>query len=125
MKQTKRLNIGAGRRGNAIFSRLLLVSVFALALILPANMFAAPAENNPKEQAAASVSLEDADRIDLSVHDGYVFITTSKPLNVKIFSILGQLISSTRVSPGTTRLKLPARGIYILKAGDITRRITV
>lgn len=125
MKQIKRINIVAERRGDTVFSRLLLVPVFALAFLLPAPVAATPAENSPREQAAASVSLEDADRIDLSVHDGYVFITTSKPLNVKIFSILGQLISSTRVSPGTTRLKLPARGIYILKAGDITRRITV
>lgn len=120
-----RINIVAERRGDTVFSRLLLVPIFALAFLLPATAAATPAENSPKEQAAASVSLEDADRFDLSVHDGYVFITTSKPLNVKIFSILGQLISSTRVSPGTTRLKLPARGIYILKAGDITRRITV
>lgn len=62
---------------------------------------------------------------DISVKDGYVYITTSKPVTVKIFSILGQLISQKDLKPGTTRTHITARGIYILKIGSTTRRITI
>ena len=43
----------------------------------------------------------------------------------KIFSILGQLISSQQIPAGTHRCRIDSRGIYILKAGPITRRITI
>ncbi len=68
---------------------------------------------------------DNTDILDISVKDGYVYITTSKPVTVKIFSILGQLISQKKLQPGTTRTHITARGIYILKAGSITRRITI
>ncbi len=59
------------------------------------------------------------------VKDGYVYISSTEPVTVKIFTILGQLISSEKVAPGTHRLKINARGIYILKLGSMTRRITI
>jgi len=65
------------------------------------------------------------DVLDISVRDGYVYVTTSKPVTVKIFSILGQLISQKVLQPGTARTRINARGIYILKVGSVTRRITI
>lgn len=66
-----------------------------------------------------------SDVLDISVRDGYVYVTTSKSVTVKIFSILGQLISQRTLRPGTTRTRISARGIYILKVGSVTRRITI
>lgn len=68
---------------------------------------------------------DNADVPEVTVKDGYVYVTTSKPVTVKIFSILGQLISQKTLQPGTTRTRITARGIYILKAGTLTRRITI
>ncbi|MDE7387327.1 MAG: T9SS type A sorting domain-containing protein [Muribaculaceae bacterium] len=68
---------------------------------------------------------DDTDVLDISVRDGYVYITTSKPVTVKIFSILGQLIAQKNLQPGTSRTRIASRGIYILKAGAVTRRITI
>ena len=68
---------------------------------------------------------DDADVLDISVRDGYVYVTTSKPVTIKIFSILGQLIAQKQLQPGTSRTRITSRGIYILKAGTVTRRITV
>lgn len=75
--------------------------------------------------AAQSPDSDDEARLEVSVRDGVMTIVSSKALNIKIFSILGQLVTQRSIQPGVTRIKMPARGIYILKAGAITRRITV
>lgn len=67
----------------------------------------------------------DNDFVDVNVKDGYVYITTSRPVTVKIFSILGQLIAQKDIQAGTHRVRLTARGIYVLKIGSVTKRITI
>lgn len=77
-------------------------------------------------ERAAVERAADADApAEVWVRDGYVYITAQRPVTVKIFSILGQLISQETVPAGTYRLHLASRGIYILKAGTLTRRITL
>lgn len=77
-------------------------------------------------EPAASASPASAPEISVEVHDGgVVLITTDRPASIKVYSILGQLITQKQVGAGTVRLRMDARGIYILKAGDITRRINL
>lgn len=76
-------------------------------------------------QVSATVERGEQESIEIYTKDGYVYISTSQPVKVKIFSILGQLISQESVPVGTYRLRINSRGIYILKAGTITRRITI
>lgn len=79
------------------------------------------------ERTGGKVSLEriDGDNPEIRVSEGYVYITVSRTTTVKVFSILGQLISQETIQPGISRFRLPSRGIYILKAGAITKRITI
>lgn len=63
--------------------------------------------------------------VSVTVSDGFIYISSEKPVTVKIFSILGQLISQENLKPGMHRIKLDSRGIYILRAGSTTRRITL
>lgn len=62
---------------------------------------------------------------EIVVRDGYIYLWSDKPVTVKLFSILGQLISQETVKPGLHRIRLASRGIYILRAGTTTRRITM
>lgn len=62
---------------------------------------------------------------EIVVRDGYIYLWSEKPVTVKLFSILGQLISQETVKPGLHRIRLASRGIYILRAGTTTRRITI
>lgn len=62
---------------------------------------------------------------EIMVRDGYIYLWSEKPVTVKLFSILGQLISQDTVKPGLHRIRLSSRGIYILRAGTTTRRITI
>lgn len=67
----------------------------------------------------------DEERIDVEVHDSYIYITTNKVVTVKICTILGQLVSQEKIPVGVSRIKLAQRGVYILKAGSITRRVNI
>lgn len=77
------------------------------------------------QQDGSSKERTDSETIEITTRDGYVYISTPQPVNVKIFSILGQLVSQENIPAGSYRLRLANRGIYILKAGSITRRITI
>lgn len=68
---------------------------------------------------------EDGGIVEVSVRGLSIYVTASRPVQVKIFTILGQLIVQQNIAAGTTRLSVNARGIYILKAGDATCRVTV
>lgn len=72
----------------------------------------------PSEQAAPDLAV--------SVRDGgIILISTDKAVTVKVFSILGQLITQKHITPGTVRLSMDGHGIYILKADNVTRRINL
>lgn len=75
------------------------------------------------ETSAASPSSED--RIDVVVRDGYIYVTSARPVQIRIITILGQPVSQSSLPAGTSRFKTGARGIYILKAGSQTVRITI
>ncbi len=65
------------------------------------------------------------DDVYTTVADGYVYVVVRQRVPVKIFTILGQLVIQDNLQPGIYRYKLPTRGIYLLKAGSATRRVTV
>ncbi len=69
--------------------------------------------------------IESRDNIDIINRDGVLYISVEQPVKVEIYSILGQPITSRHLRPGTVRLTIPQRGVYILKAGSITRRINL
>ncbi len=62
---------------------------------------------------------------EIVVRDGYIYLWSDKPVTVKLFSILGQQISSRTLKPGMHRIKLSSRGIYILRQGPATRKVVI
>lgn len=83
----------------------------------------------PKWETVQTVSVSSpaasADKVEVELRDGYIYLTTPKPQTVKVLSIVGQLVSEQQVPAGKSRLKLTARGIYILKVGEKTFRVTI
>lgn len=109
-------------------------AVLAAALLLFAAVNATAQERSPSRPAVWEVvQLTDgATRpdsghaiADVAVTDGKVTITVDHTVTVRVFSILGQLITQKQLAPGRHRLTLPTKGIYILKAGADTRRISI
>lgn len=68
---------------------------------------------------------ETSESVEVIVNDGYIYVSCQRPTTVKVFTILGQLISQETLPAGTHRLRMSSKGIYILKAADVTRRVTI
>lgn len=106
------------------FIPLIVLCLTAIAPAVAANSWEATDKTMPAAERAATERM-DADIPEVWVKDGYIYISAQRPVTVKIFSILGQQISQESVPAGTYRLHLASRGIYILRAGTLTRRITL
>jgi hypothetical protein len=79
--------------------------------------------SSPRQEIVQSFDMEGATEV--VVRDGYIYIWSQKPVNVKLFSILGQQIHQDTVPAGLHRLKLNSKGIFILRAGSLTKRVTL
>lgn len=100
---------------------ILIFTLFLCAVPCPAA--------GPKWETVQTISPStpstSSDKIEAEVIDGYIYLSTPKPQTVKVLSIVGQLISEQQVPAGVSKLKLTARGIYILKVGEKTLRVTI
>lgn len=62
---------------------------------------------------------------EIAVRDSFIYLATNRTVSVKVFTILGQLISQETLQTGIHRLPMSAKGIYIIKIGSSTRRVTI
>lgn len=100
----------------------LLLACCLLASSLPA--YARGWEPVRTESTAAKTVARDSD-IEIKSAPGQVQITCNHASQVKIFTILGRLVSSDTIPAGTSRFLLPAHGVYIVKIGDLTCKVAV
>lgn len=56
---------------------------------------------------------------------GTILINTSRPVQVRVFSILGQLVSSETIPAGMSQLNIGSHGLFIVKAGDVTCKVSL
>ena len=62
---------------------------------------------------------------EVSVSGLTITVTTRKPVEVSVYSLLGQLVGHTQAQVGTTRISVPSHGIYIVKAGERTFKLSL
>lgn len=67
----------------------------------------------------------DDSRVTVTTRDGCIYVTVREPSLVRIYTILGQEVAQRTLQPGIWRLRMPTRGIFLLKTDGVTRRITV
>jgi hypothetical protein len=58
------------------------------------------------------------------LHDT-ILISTPRPVSVKVFSILGQLISQENLPAGSSQLSLGMHGVFIVKIGAFTCKVAL
>lgn len=56
---------------------------------------------------------------------GAIIVTTSRPVQIKVFTILGQIVSNETVPAGTSQLSVAGHGIYIVKVGSLTCKVAL
>lgn len=102
----------------------LLLLVTAVALPVAAQAPAAP-RWEVVDRLAAAVEEPQNDHVEVIVRDGAIYVSVPHPAQVKLFTILGQTVAQASIPAGTARIRPRGRGIYILKAGSFTCRVTI
>lgn len=109
--------------------KLILIIALMFVLAVPVSEAAAGAPLwevvTLTDMPADNADISRRENVEVEVVEGKILITVDRPVKVEIYSILGQLITSRQVKPGTVRLSLNQRGVYILKAGSTTRRVNL
>lgn len=72
----------------------------------------------------SSVENPRSDEISIEISDGALSVTAPTGSNVTIYDISGKPVSQTVTSAESQRIPLPGHGIWIIKCGDITRKVT-
>ncbi len=108
-----------------ITSVVLLLAAFGFAseIVAQNGWRGAPTEvianNNGAESRTANEGIE------ISSKDSHIVVKLPQKAQVKVFTILGQLVSQAELNAGTSMLKISSRGIYIVKVGNITQKVAI
>lgn len=105
----------------------------SIALLLASIGFASQAvaqmqwreATNEIQASASAESRINNEGIEIFSKDGYIVVKLPKKEQVKVFTILGQLVSQAELNAGTSMLKLNSRGIYIVKVGNVTQKVAL
>jgi hypothetical protein len=63
--------------------------------------------------------------IEIKAASGTLLVVTNHQVQIKVFTILGRLVSAETLPAGKSQLTLPAHGVYIVKVGDLTCKVAV
>lgn len=63
--------------------------------------------------------------VEVKVSPGTLVVVSNRQVQVKVFTILGQLVSSETIGPGVARFQVNAHGVYIVKIGDLTCKVAL
>lgn len=102
----------------------------ALALMLAATAsgtaFAARTwETVRTETVSEHKTIARTSEIEIKVARGTIFVTCNHQQNIKVFNILGRLVSQETLPAGTSQLQLGGHGVYIIKAGEFTCKVAL
>lgn len=78
-----------------------------------------------KVQGRSLVDPAQTDGVEIFGKDGVITIRTQRRVTVKVFTILGQLVSQATLNVGSSELKVGSRGIFIVKIGNITQKVAL
>ncbi|MDE6329948.1 MAG: T9SS type A sorting domain-containing protein [Muribaculaceae bacterium] len=76
-------------------------------------------ESVRSERSDAMTVARDND-VEVRAAKGLIVVNTSKPVQVRIYTILGQLVSRETIPQGTSQIAIAPHGVYIIRIGDLT-----
>lgn len=102
---------------------LIVIVAVILSVAMPLPSFAKGWEPVRTDVPGLNPVARDND-VEIRVSPGQVVVIASQSVQIKVFTILGQVVSSESLPAGTSRLQL-SHGVYIVKVGDLTCKIAV
>ena len=107
--------------------RLFAILTLVLALGL-GNVALAEIQWHETNREMTGKSLNDprtSDGIEIYGGNGTITIVTPKRITVRVYTILGQVVSQATLQPGTSELRLGSRGIYLVRIGNLTQKVAL
>ena len=102
----------------------MILAAAAFCLAAPGPAFAKGWESLKTEKAPGHHVVSDSE-IEIKTAGGVIYLTTSRHVNIKIFTILGSRIAEDTLAPGSYQYAVPTHGVYIIKAGDLTCKVAL
>ena len=106
-----------------------LLAILALSIMLGlGNMALAEVQWHETNREVQGKSLNDprtSDGVEIYGSNGVITIVTPKRITVRVYTILGQMISQASLQPGTSELRLGSRGIYLVRIANITQKVAI
>ena len=104
---------------------VILAIVFSLGLQNAALAEVQWRETNREAQGKMWNDPRASDGIEIYGSNGTITIVTPKRITVRVYTILGQMVSQATLQPGTSELRLGTRGIYLVRIGNITQKVAI
>ena len=104
---------------------VILAIVFSLGLQNAALAEVQWRETNREAQGKTWNDPRASDGIEIYGSNGTITIVTPKRITVRVYTILGQMVSQATLQPGTSELRLGTRGIYLVRIGNITQKVAI
>ena len=82
-------------------------------------------ETNREVQGKTWNDPRSSDGIEIYGRNGTITIVTPKRITVRVYTILGQMVSQAVLQPGTSELRLGTRGIYLVRIGNLTQKVAI
>lgn len=102
---------------------LLLAAAFICGTVTAAGN--APAWEPLKTERPDAKTVTKETDIEIKAAPSTIIINTTKPVQIKVFTILGRLVNSDSIPIGTLKLTLPTHGVYIVKVGELTCKVAI
>ena len=112
---------------NITMRRLLVILALVLSLGLGNSALAEIQwhETNREVQGKTWNDPRTSDGIEIYGSKGTITIVTPRRIVVRVYTILGQMVSQATLQPGTSELRLGSRGIYLVRIGNITQKVAI
>lgn len=78
-----------------------------------------------KSERTDAKSIAKEAELEVKAAPSTIIVTTNHQVQIKIFTILGRLVNSETLAPGTSQLSLPAHGVYLVKVGSLTCKVAI
>lgn len=98
----------------------------AITMVLPAA--AQQMQWREATQEVTTQALNDvrqSDGVEIIRGQESIIVRTPQRVQVRVFTILGQLVNQSTLPAGTSELQIKSRGVYIVKIGNITQKVAL